>query len=210
MRNRPLLVVWRLLLGGATLFAAVYQAVILAHNHVFNPVNYLGYFTNLSNIVAAGILIISAFYVLGGRKPSPKDDLIRGAATLYMAITGIVYVTLLTGEDLGLLQPWINILFHIVMPVAVVADWLYRPPRSALTVKHASSWLAFPFVFLVYSLIRGAIVGWYPYPFLDPGKAGGYAGVVVYCNGILAAFCFVGLGIMLAGNALRRRIKRAQ
>ena len=39
-------------------------------------------------------------------------------------------------------------------------------------------WLAFPLVWTGLTLVRGAIDGWYPYPFLDPVN-GGYGTVAV-------------------------------
>jgi hypothetical protein len=47
-----------------------------------------------------------------------------------------------------------------------------------IALSQAMVWLAFPVVYLVYSLIRGPIVDWYPYPFLDPGH-NGYGAVAV-------------------------------
>lgn len=149
---------------------------------------------------------MSALYLLKNRKPTVRDDVVRGAAVLYMAVTGVVYVTLLTGEDLGLLLPWVNILMHIVMPLAVVADWLYQPPLTKLSAKQIPLWLGFPALFVVYTLIRGALTNWYPYPFLNPDKVGGYGGVAAYCAGILLAFFVIGWLIMKLGNTLKRRI----
>jgi hypothetical protein len=33
-------------------------------------------------------------------------------------------------------------------------------------------WLAYPVLYLVYSLVRGAFVDWYPYPFINPVTSG--------------------------------------
>jgi hypothetical protein len=207
MNKRTILAVLRLALGITTLVAFTLQGLVLGNAGVFSTFNYFGYFTNLSNVFASVVLILSALYLFKSRKPSVRDDVIRGAAVLYMAVTGVVYVTLLTGEDLGLLLPWVNILMHIIMPLAVVADWLYQPPLTTLTTKQAALWLAFPLLFVVYTIIRGAIVNWYPYPFLNPDKVGGYGGVALYCAGILAAFFVIGWLVMKLGNALKRQIR---
>ena len=46
-------------------------------------------------------------------------------------------------------------------------------------------------------MIRGAIVGWYPYPFLNPDiePGVGYDGVTVYVIAIAAFILLVGAGI---------------
>ena len=54
------------------------------------------------------------------------------------------------------------------------------------------------------TLVRGAIDGWYPYPFLDPAN-GGYASVAIYVVGIFVGFLAIGAATMAAGNALRER-----
>lgn len=206
MHKRMFLVWARLFLGLATLMAVILQAGVVYAQGVFNPFNYLGYFTNISNIVAALILIISAMYLLKNKKPSPEDDSIRGAATLYMLVTGIVYMILLRGEDLGLLLPWVNILLHIIMPVAVIADWLYQPPLSKITARQAVIWLTFPIIFVIYTLTRGAYTGWYPYPFLNPDAVGGYGGVFAYSVGILLLFFVLGWFVIKMGRVLKRNI----
>jgi len=69
--------------------------------------------------------------------------------------------------------------------------------------------MVFPLAYLVYSLVRGPIVGWYPYPFLDPGKVGGYPGVALYAVGItLGFFLFVWL-IVALGQRVRLRVEAA-
>jgi hypothetical protein len=35
-------------------------------------------------------------------------------------------------------------------------------------------------IYCAYSLIRGPIVHWRPYPFLDPDEAGGYLGLFAW------------------------------
>ena len=70
-------------------------------------------------------------------------------------------------------------------------------------------WLSFPLVWIVYTLIRGAIVNKYPYPFLDPVH-GGYGSVAVYCDAILVAMLVVSALVVVLANAAgggRRRVE---
>ena len=62
----------------------------------------------------------------------------------------------------------------------------------------------FPLCYLVYVLLRGAVTGWYPYPFLDPAQAAGYGSVAAYALGITATFVVVGALLLAIGNRLRR------
>jgi hypothetical protein len=206
MNKRAILIVYRYFFGLLTLMALVAQAAYMGQLSVLNTVNFLSYFTNLSNLFVSAVFIFSAFYLINRREPSRMDDIVRGASVLYMLVTGVVYATLLSGEDLGLLLPWVNVQLHFIMPLAVLADWLIQPQRSKLTVKQTAWWLVFPVVFLAYTLVRGSFVDWYPYPFLNPVETGGYGGVAIYCLAILAVFAVLGWLLMLAGNKLKRNV----
>ncbi len=75
-----------------------------------------------------------------GRPPSPTDQRLRGMAVVYMTVVGIVFSILLRDVDLGTLRPWINVLLHYVMPVAVVADWLLRPGPARTGATATGCW----------------------------------------------------------------------
>ena len=69
-------------------------------------------------------------------------------------------------------------------------------------------WLAFPLVYVVYSLIRGHSTHWYPYPFLDSGPRGS-TGVIQSSIGIaLTAAVLVAVLTLLTGpGALAERVR---
>lgn len=169
----------------------------------FDAVNFFSYFTNLSNILASIVFISGAILLIQRHEPTVTFDIIRGTAVVCMAVVGIVYGILLRNEDLGSLLPWINIVLHYVMPVAVVLDWLYQPPKTMFAVRQVTLWLVFPLLYLVYTLIRGSIVGWYPYPFLTPARVGGYGGVTLYCVAILIVFLLLSWLLMLVANNVK-------
>jgi len=54
------------------------------------------------------------------------------------------------------------------MPIVVVGDWLLSPPKKSVSYRMVALWIIFPVIYVIYTLIRGAIVTWYPYPFLNP------------------------------------------
>jgi hypothetical protein len=185
MQKKYLLVTYKVLFGILGLSAIATEIYALTINGRFNFVNFFSFFTVESNLFAATMLIVSACMV---RKWQTKLLLtLRGAATLYMVTTGIVFSVLLSGLEATVLTavPWDNIVLHYIMPIAVLADWLFDPPKSRIRFKNAIVWLVYPFVYVAYSLIRGQLVGWYPYPFLNP-DTNGYIGIVVTSIGIAA------------------------
>ncbi|WP_285727575.1 Pr6Pr family membrane protein [Psychromicrobium xiongbiense] len=202
MNRRIVLFVGRLGFGCLSLVAISTQLVIHIQDG-FNVVNFFSYFTNLSNIFGALVLLVAAFYLITGRKSTPAGDMVRGCAVVCMALVGIVFTALLREVDLGSLLPWINTVLHYVMPIVVVLDWLIQPPARPLDLKKLWIWTLPPIVYLAYSLIRGAILNWYAYPFLNPALSGGYGMVAVTCVGITVVFLVVSLLLAVVTNKLR-------
>jgi hypothetical protein len=86
------------------------------------------------------------------------------------------------------------------MPLVMIADWLLDPPRIQLPLRSALLWLSFPLLYIAYTVIRGAIVNWYPYFFVNPHHAGGYLAVTVGCLAIGLGMIGLILLITWAGN----------
>jgi len=180
MQNKFFLVGYKLFFSFLGLSALITEIVVGSQRGLLVPANFFSYFTVESNILAALVLLMSAFAVL---KKSRNSELmlLRGAATLYIVTTGIVFGALLSGYDSTQLTfvPWDNIVLHYIIPIAVLADWLMDPPTYSLRFRDVLAWLLYPVVYLAYSLVRGPIAEWYPYPFLDPTQQHGYAGVAM-------------------------------
>ncbi|MFE3521477.1 Pr6Pr family membrane protein [Streptomyces sp. NPDC059161] len=164
--------------------------------------NWISYFTNLSNLLGATVLLTGGLALLRATRPVP--DLLRGAATLYLVITGAVYWTLLAGTIDAHTIIWANDVVHGVMPAVFLADWILRPPLRRIPWTRSLPWLAFPLLYLAYSLLRGPSAGWYPYDFLDPRKPGGYGHVAIWSVIITLAFTLVASLLVLYANARSR------
>ena len=176
---------------------AIGQQLILHVEASYSVLNFFSYFTNLSNLCAVFVLLLSVFF-----DKEKSRDLVRYISAVNMAIVGLVFAVLLRDVDLGALLPWVNYMLHYVMPVAIVLDWLLRPPASRLRSESLFLAMAFPSAYLTYVILRGADTGWYPYPFLNPANVGGYGGVAMYACGIAAAFVLAALALLAVGNRL--------
>lgn len=201
MTTRRILALVRFLLGAVTLTAVGIQLGIHI-SHGFNVLNFFSYFTNLSNIFAAAVLLVESVLTWRGRELGPIWQLLRCVSVVCMALVGIVFSALLRDVDLGSLLPWINTWLHYVMPVAVVADWLIQSPRRKIPLRQLSLAIVIPLAYLAYSLIRGAAINWYAYPFLNPTN-GGYGAVVLTCVLIAVAFIATSTVLILLANKLR-------
>lgn len=168
--------------------------------------NLFSYFTVQSNIIAAVVLVLAAITIV---RRTPFGDwfrYVRGGAVLYMLITGLVYTFLLQNNpdanpSLGF--DWKNFVLHQFGPLFIIMWWLLWPSAKAITSREAWWWLVFPIAWIVYTLIRASVTGWYPYPFLNPDKVGGWGAVTLYIIGIAAAF--IGLAQLLAWVSRERQ-----
>ena len=100
---------------------------------------------------------------------------------------------------------WQNDVVHGVMPVAVLLDWVLLPPASRLSLASTSRWLVFPLGYLAVSLIRGPLVQWWPYDFLDPREPGGYLHVTTWSLIVTAVFVLFMLLLTWVANQLGGR-----
>lgn len=191
MRKRELIVAYRMLFSFLGFSAIVTETATIIDRGQFVPGNFFSYFTIESNAFTVIVLVLTALALAYGVQ-NKLVAMLRGANTLYMIIVGLVFTLLLSGiKDAEFTAvPWDNIVLHYIMPVAVVLDWLLDIPRQRVLYRKALVWLLFPLVYVFYSLIRGYLVGWYPYPFLDPSTSG-YTGVTATSIVLL----LVGMGL---------------
>jgi hypothetical protein len=170
--------------------------------------NFFSYFTILSNILVA--------LALTGPVVAPNSRLgrwfagegVRAAMAMYIVVVGVVYHFLLAPtwnpQGLALLG---NSLLHYVMPAAFVLDWLLFAPKGRLNWKDPARWLIFPLVYGGWTLIHGALSGWWPYPFVDVGALG-LGRVLLNFVGLLIFFLIVGLAIVALDRTFGRRDRR--
>jgi hypothetical protein len=165
--------------------------------------NFFGYFTIQSNIIVAVAFAATLVLAAQRKRQGVGLSVFRGAATVYIAMTGIVYNTLLTSVDVQTSVQWSNDILHKIMPLYAVLDWLLFSDRARLVFRHIWWFLLYPAVWTIVILIRGATDGWVPYPFLNPDL--GYGVVALYCLGVAASIVL--LGVLVVGMSRLRLVK---
>ena len=167
-------------LAGAALgwFALVLQfALTVGADNAFSVagriVHFFSYFTILSNILVAAVLSAVAAGVRSGRLAWLATPRVMAAAALYIGVTGLVYVLIL--RSIWDPKGWslvADALLHYAMPLFYLALWALFVPRGRLGARDIPALLAFPMVYAAYSLVRGPLAQWYPYPFLELDRLG--------------------------------------
>lgn len=193
LARRPL-VVARMAFALLGFSALVTEVATLVARGRFVPANFFSFFTVESNMMAVGTLLVGSIAAATGFT-SRRLDVVRGAVALYMTAVLLLFVVLLSNRPANELTavPWDNTVLHYIMPVAVLLDWLLSGRAVAVGFRQALPWLAVPLAYAVYTLVRGSLVGFYPYPFFNPSLHG-YPGVLLTCLAIglfLTALTFV-------------------
>ncbi|RYY44079.1 MAG: hypothetical protein EOO06_18735, partial [Chitinophagaceae bacterium] len=136
--------------------------------------NFFSFFTIQCNILVAITAASAAFFPTTGVGRFFTSTSVQTAVALYIFIVALVYNTVLRG--LVPLEGWnlfLDTMLHVVNPLLYLSYWfIVSRKKSLLEYKNGLYWLIFPFAYLVYSMIRGAMVGWYPYPFLNAAQKG--------------------------------------
>lgn len=157
MDRRSVVALYRALFGILVFFAIVVQMQSNIAAGTFNPTRFFAFFTILSNVFGAAL-----FLVLAARWRTPRSDtvdVLRGGSVVYLSVTFIVVIWLLSGADLQVAIPWVDFVLHKLFPVVVVIDWLVDPPAIRLTSRHAILWLAYPLVWVGRSSVGRSITG---------------------------------------------------
>lgn len=137
--------------------------------------------------------------VLAGR-PDRDGRVFRSCrlAALYgITVTGIVYSTVLARvhQPQGAAETLVNDLVHYVIPVMMVVGWVALGPRPRIDWLSFFWSLGFPVAWFAYTLVRGSIWKWYPYPFVDV-TVEGYPRVLV--NAILVSLVLGAVAALFA------------
>ena len=173
--------------------------------------HFFSFFTILTNLLVAVALtlpVIGARTRLGHRASAEG---VRAGVTMYAVVVGLVYHFLLHATWNP--QGWsyvANIALHYVMPAAILIDWLAFTPNGRLRWIDAAKWLGFPLFYGGWTLLHGAVSGWYPYWFIDAGELG-LGRTLLNFSALLIFFGLIGLIVVAIdrGLALRDRTARS-
>jgi hypothetical protein len=97
----------------------------------------------------------------------------QAAIVIFIFIVGAIYHLLLAKQWNP--QGWAyaaDQMLHTAVPIYYILYWIFFAEKQKLTIRNAFNWLLYPLTYIIYSLIRGAVTGKYPYYFIDVSKLG--------------------------------------
>ena len=164
--------------------------------------NLFCFFTILTNVLVGAT---SAALALHPERRSRLFAVLRLDAIMGIAVTAAVYHSVLSGlYDLRGAEAVANQLFHTVVPTLALVGWALFGPRGLVDRGVVALSLVYPLAWLAFTLVRGAIIGWYPYPFTDVAELG-YAQVALNCLLVTALFLVLAAAALALDRVLDRR-----
>ena len=203
-----------LLIGILALFGVSVQFIIsinraiAADNSVSQVViNMLGYFTILTNTFAAAVLIIVSLLPnsrIGKIFARPR---FFGCVVTSMLWVGIGFHVLLSDYwSPDGMEAVTNYLNHYIVPSALLIIWIVFPPKTQIPKWTPLFWEVYPVIYGIYIILRGELIGNYPYPFFD-------VNVIAYpkalVNGLVILLVILGIGYFVRTTVnLSSRLQR--
>lgn len=186
---------------GISVYTSATHASVFGGSPLNRALNVFAFFTIQSNVlVGIGCLLL---WLRVGRD-SAGFAVLRMIGLVGITITGIVYhvaIARLVEFDGWALAA--DQLTHTVVPTMAVAGWLLYGPRGLAGRRTVVLALGFPAAWIVFTLLRGPIVHWYPYHFIDVTSLG-YGKVAANCVWIATLY----LGASAGYRALDLRLSQ--
>ena len=154
--------------------------------------NVFAFFTIQSNIIVG---ITSLLLALRTDRTSIVFRVARLTGIVAITITFVVFHVAIA--HLFEFESWSLVadrILHAIVPILAVVGWLMYGPRGLAPRRVMWLALVFPVAWCIFTLIRGELVGWYPYHFIDVGQLG-YAKVAVNCLWVAVLYLGVAAGL---------------
>lgn len=167
----------------------------------------LWFFFTFFTILSNGMLVLVYLSALGGarwlgwwRAPVTRA-MMAGSIAVVMGFYHFMLASLWAPTGLALVT---DVLLHYVAPVCYLGWWLLAEPHGRVGWRDIPAMTVFPLIYLGWAMLRGVIVGQYPYPILDAGKLG-WGQVAFNCLMMLVLFLAAFAIVVAADRALGRR-----
>ncbi|MFJ2551487.1 Pr6Pr family membrane protein [Microbacterium sp. NPDC087591] len=197
----------RTVFGLLRLSAAALCLVALIHrlawglaSYTIASQNFFAYLTNQSNIAFVVLLAIGGVIALQ-RDRDPRWLTVALAMVLTWTITaGLVFALLVWQAGIRGIRidvPWSDQVLHFWLPACTAIAWALSPGHRSVPWRVIPATLVYPLVWGAFTMIRGPLIGWYPYYFLDPRQVSGPAEFLTSSGIALATFAVVATVLVL-------------
>ena len=135
--------------------------------------DYCSYFTVLTNTLVALVLTVPMFAPASPAARWLAHPRVSAMTASAIIVVGLAYHFLLStinnpvgveyATDLGL---------HYFVPTLFTLYWVLHAPKAGLRFAHVPAFGLYPAAYFAYLMVRGAMIGRYPYFFVDANTIG--------------------------------------
>ncbi|GAB3606502.1 hypothetical protein GCM10027413_19110 [Conyzicola nivalis] len=165
----------------------------------FAPGNFFAYLTIQSNIAFMVVCVVGGIVALKSTVDPPWLTNLHAVVLSWILVAGIVFAILVqqAGErGFRLEVPWSDQVLHFWLPAFALLEWIISRGRGRSQWRMITLTVGYPVIWGGITLVRGAVVGWYPYFFLDPDQVTDPFEFVTYSSIALLTFAVTSTGVI--------------
>jgi hypothetical protein len=192
--------------GAARFIFALVELVSLVARYIwgldtasFAPGNFFAYLTIQSNIAFMVVCVVGGIVAVKSTADPPWLTNLHAVVLSWILVAGIVFAILVqqAGErGFRLEVPWSDQVLHFWLPACALLEWIISRGRGRSQWRMISLTVGYPVIWGGITLVRGAVVGWYPYFFLDPDQVTDPFEFVTYSSIALMTFAVTSTGVI--------------
>ncbi|MGL4339838.1 MAG: Pr6Pr family membrane protein [Rhodoglobus sp.] len=173
----------------------------------FTPINYFAYLTIQSTVVFVVVTLIAAVYAFGKERDPARLTAIRACVVTCTVTAGILFAAIVSqagSNTVPIDVSWSDAVLHFWLPPLAVLEWFLSPGRGHAPWRVAIFVLGYTLIWGGLTMVRGDIVGWYPYYFLDPGQLESVGEFAMFSGMALTVFAAVAFGVVALSRIGRK------
>jgi len=157
------------------------------------------YYTMQTNLFVALWYTFAIFFHFKPELLNKIQGGLKGALTLYITITFIVFAVMLSGsyQPTGI-DRFTNIGSHYIIPILFIVDWFITEWDVKYRWVYLAFWVIYPLCYLIFAVLHGTYIdsGNYLYPFLNLQSMGWSKFIV---SVLVLVVVFLSLGSLYIG-----------
>jgi hypothetical protein len=192
--------------GAARFIFALVELVSLVARYIwgldtasFAPGNFFAYLTIQSNIAFLVVCVVGGIVAVKSTADPPWLTNLHAVVLSWILVAGIVFAILVQQagkRGFRLEVPWSDQVLHFWLPACALLEWIISRGRGRSQWRMISLTVGYPVIWGGITLVRGAVVGWYPYFFLDPDQVTDPFEFVTYSSIALMTFAVTSTGVI--------------
>ena len=182
---------------------SVRHSLAAGEGFVMGLTDYFSYFTVLTNTLVALVLTVP---LVSPESPAARwlaHPRVSGMSAAAIIVVGLAYHFLLSAINNPVGVEYVTDLgLHYIVPTLFTLHWVLHAPKAGLRFSHIPAFGIYPTVYFLYLMARGAVVGKYPYFFVDANPLG--LAVAARNAFAILMFYFAVAGVLLTVTARQR------